>query len=435
MAVSILALHRHYYINQERAICSFDSCKKQMDATKDKVMRCAGCKVAPYCSKECQAGDWKRHKQICQLLKAPFSLERSPFTALFSSSSIKRSFPNRFFDASKVFITTNEANHAEVIESLAKQPAFGNTLVGVSALANLNMAAVRESVSNVLIIDPSSKVSLFMENFSLIIKAYEKKEDCVQALEAHIRQYLLPLYTEQYFIDCGQALRDIEIFCKKLSEKSSFFSSDEKFSKIRSLFLDGKVAFVQGDFSDAPFMSQVKKNLEALELKVDTLYLSNILDFISQEKMATYAANLNLLCPQRCLIVDTLEKPFKVTEFLSKYHKDKVLDRLVVAKTLLFQGVNPKQTSQQIKIKESEDASCLFPLLQLKLNEKVDEETLFYAYGLRLGFYSEQEAKKAHEIAQKAFKEQTGKSLSRNLDFELAQQLEALTLRAFDSLK
>jgi hypothetical protein len=432
MAVSILALHRHYYINQERAICSFDSCKKQMDATKDKVMRCAGCKVAPYCSKECQAGDWKRHKQICQLLKAPFSLEGSPFTALFSSSSIKRSFPNPHFDSSKVYIVTNEANHAEVIESLAKQPAFGNTLVGVSALANLNMAAVRESVSNVLIIDPSSKVRLFMENFSLIIKAYETKESCLQALRAHIATYLNPDYTTPFSIESGRVKRDVEWYNSKLDAQESFFSSDLKFCKIRNLFLEHKVAFLEGDFSDSSLVSEVAKRFNELKLTLDTLYLSNILDLMTQDRMGDFAKNLQLLISGECLVVDTFEKPFKTTKYLSKALKDDVLDRFVYSSTFSEKTGSGLKTTQRVR---GVDQSFLdsFPILNFRLTTRASNDRFFYEYGLYSKFFTEIESEKAEKIALDLFKEIKQKQSYSNAD--LLEKFERFSLEAFNSLK
>mmetsp|Transcript_3515 Transcript_3515/g.5292 ORF Transcript_3515/g.5292 Transcript_3515/m.5292 type:complete len:247 (-) Transcript_3515:69-809(-) len=39
-------------------------CKKSVDVTK----RCSRCKIASYCSRDCQAKDWKRHKKVCQAL-------------------------------------------------------------------------------------------------------------------------------------------------------------------------------------------------------------------------------------------------------------------------------------------------------------------------------------------------------------------------------
>jgi|GEM_PF-3206999 len=430
MAPSLSALDRDH-TKQHRAICSFHSCKKD-NATEDKVMRCARCKVAAYCSKECQAGDWKRHKQICQLLKAPFSLEGSPFTALFSSSSIKRSFPNPHFDSSKVYITTNEANHAQVIEHLSKQPPFGNTLVGVSALANLNMAAVRESVSNVLIIDPSSKVRLFMENFSLIIKACETKESCLEALRAHITRYLNPDYTTPFSIESGRVKRDIEWFNCKLGEEESFFSSDLKFSKIRNLFLEDKVAILEGDFSDSSLVKEVAQRFSGLKLTLDTLYLSNILDLMTQDRMGDFAKNLELLISGECLVVDTLEKPYKTTKFLSKALKDDVIDRFVYSGTFWEKTGSGLKTTQRVR---KLDRSFLdsFPILNFRLTTKPSNERFFYEYGLYAKFFTEAESEKAEKVASDLFKEFSRKHSYSN--DELLEQFERLSLQAFNSLK
>ena len=48
-------------------------CDKQgLDSHGQKLLKCGGCKVASYCSKGCQVGDWKKggHKDVCKSLSA-----------------------------------------------------------------------------------------------------------------------------------------------------------------------------------------------------------------------------------------------------------------------------------------------------------------------------------------------------------------------------
>jgi MYND finger len=44
-------------------------CKKSPASLSRPLKRCAKCKGALYCSRECQTADWKTHKKVCN--KAP----------------------------------------------------------------------------------------------------------------------------------------------------------------------------------------------------------------------------------------------------------------------------------------------------------------------------------------------------------------------------
>jgi len=48
-----------------KKICG--NCNKLEKSNKDsKLLKCGGCKIQYYCSKECQVKDWKEHKKICK---------------------------------------------------------------------------------------------------------------------------------------------------------------------------------------------------------------------------------------------------------------------------------------------------------------------------------------------------------------------------------
>jgi hypothetical protein len=51
-------------LNEVEYHCCF--CKIQLQ--KKQVKKCGACKMAPYCSKECQIKDWKEHKIKCKSL-------------------------------------------------------------------------------------------------------------------------------------------------------------------------------------------------------------------------------------------------------------------------------------------------------------------------------------------------------------------------------
>jgi hypothetical protein len=60
--------HHQPYRNmatQPEPSCS--TCHEPQSALVNPLMRCGQCRIAHYCSKECQKSDWKSHKRICAL--------------------------------------------------------------------------------------------------------------------------------------------------------------------------------------------------------------------------------------------------------------------------------------------------------------------------------------------------------------------------------
>ena len=63
---------------------------------------CAGCRSALYCSKECQASDWKRHKKACKATQKAISDGLAP-TQAFSGSKWLNAYPNTIEMLRKAF--------------------------------------------------------------------------------------------------------------------------------------------------------------------------------------------------------------------------------------------------------------------------------------------------------------------------------------------
>jgi len=189
---------------------------------------------------------------------------------------------------------------------------------------------------------------------------------------------------------------------------------------------------LEGDFSDSSLVKEVAQRFSGLKLTLDTLYLSNILDLMTQDRMGDFAKNLELLISGECLVVDTLEKPYKTTKFLSKALKDDVIDRFVYSGTFWEKTGSGLKTTQRVR---KLDRSFLdsFPILNFRLTTKPSNERFFYEYGLYAKFFTEAESEKAEKVASDLFKEFSRKHSYSN--DELLEQFERLSLQAFNSLK
>jgi hypothetical protein len=132
-----------------------------------------------------------------------------------------------------------------------------------------------------------------------------------------------------------------------------------------------------------------------------------------------------------CLVVDTLEKPFKTTKYLSKALQDDELYRLDYSETFLEKKGCVKTTQRVSKVDQSFVTS--FPILDFKLSGKSSKELFFYEYGLMRGFYTVIESENAHALASERFKEMKGKGTCSNS--ELLDKFQTLSLEAFNSLK
>jgi hypothetical protein len=97
------------YGNKFTAIKMCHHCKKtetQMDGVL--LMKCKRCKLAYYCSKECQVADWKSHKKVC---KALVSGRVSRSAAKTSNATVSAFVTSNYIDIAKeVYKKTQEYN-------------------------------------------------------------------------------------------------------------------------------------------------------------------------------------------------------------------------------------------------------------------------------------------------------------------------------------
>jgi hypothetical protein len=81
-------------------------CETQMDSVK--LMKCQRCKLAYYCSKECQVANWKSHKKMCKALSSSTESSSEQKTSILTIQAFVSS--NYFDIAKEVYKKTQEYN-------------------------------------------------------------------------------------------------------------------------------------------------------------------------------------------------------------------------------------------------------------------------------------------------------------------------------------
>lgn len=212
--------------------------------------------------------------------------------------------------AHRPFVSTNEEDHSAVIAQLRKLPALGNTVVGVSCFAILNIAAARPIPADelsIVVIDRGTRVVDFWEKVCPVILESGDAEDFLDRF--------MELYSENKDV-WAKDLPDHLSYSAHLDalgrevfrRKISWLSSDETFTKIQTIVAGKRLTVFGGDITKKEDMDFVHSELAKTGRKVDTLYCSNCHEYMrtTAAKLSGYASSVGkLLDPSGSLVVTT----------------------------------------------------------------------------------------------------------------------------------
>lgn len=321
-------------------------------------------------------------------------LEEANPTFASCFNDITSSVKNAYFENSQVYITTNENQEEQTLSTLQKMDSVGQAFIGTSGLSSLNLAAVRKQVDYIVIIDPSNRTKLFWKNISHLIISCSNRKECLEKIKIH-----LLLSMDNY----GLEKKAVGLYCKELSSPKSWLAQDDRFEKIWKIFKGNRFAFLQADLIDTPVCESIKKVFERFNLKTDTAYLSNIHDYINPEDYQQYEKSLECLLSKNTIIVDTHDQSFKITKELANlFFRSKVpLNTHQKFQYEFEKSPDDNQfASQRVKQRNGEPIRTLYPMIELAYQVKPSE--LFYQYGIKMKFFTDEEMKAASKkVSQK----------------------------------
>ncbi|MFH1800783.1 MAG: response regulator [Candidatus Omnitrophota bacterium] len=201
-------------------------------------------------------------------------------------------------DSEAVFIWGNDPVPHEVIRQLQREPRKGaqHIHIGFSGLENLNFVVARDSGGFLWMNRNGNMRRVFEETRKIIIAEKADRFDFVKRMK-EIFSYEPPYWDSRGF---SQRMDE------ELMRPGSWLSSDGNFEKVQRLFRESKVLFIEADASNASFMKSLQEIFNAEGIRVDTLFLTNIPDWIKNEgREAAFFEAMSVLGDSNTLVIQS----------------------------------------------------------------------------------------------------------------------------------
>ena len=232
------------------------------------------------------------------------------------------------------YVVSDNNEKSKALESLAKQPISGEVLLGVTWFYPLNILAQRRTkavehkakkaltekkIEWVLLLGIEPNRKLFWKNLNKIVIEIKNhilaKEKIIQ-LMGKIKE---KIFTDIAFEKTPECIlkKQIKILWEECENSTSWLSSAEKYSFVRNYFLQNRIKAKTIDLYDPICMKSVATALKTLNLKIDTIYLSNIPEIAANfHKTAELRTSISMLKPYTTddtLLVDT--RAYSIKDF------------------------------------------------------------------------------------------------------------------------
>ncbi|MGA8165631.1 MAG: hypothetical protein WB791_11555 [Waddliaceae bacterium] len=181
------------------------------------------------------------------------------------------------------YISTNEEGLDKVREILGNIPKHPNGVhLGVSGWHNYDIMALRKSKCGILVDLNKSQSAFNLFTLNEIFNKIEKTPQWMQVFQPGVSE-------------SRDAFTPYEQLESETLRPGSWLSDDESFEHIKAMAQEGRIFVVTADFQDTPFFEAVRETLEAQNLIIDTLYTSNIHDYIPPENADRFQHTVKVL--------------------------------------------------------------------------------------------------------------------------------------------
>ncbi len=209
-----------------------------------------------------------------------------------------------------LYITTNEKNLEATNLLLTNHPLRKNTIhIGCASWHNLDIMCKRKSDFG-LIVDFNPENAAFIKKTIEIIKKFASREDFVSNMIAYLnslrgKERDIFFHKDQY----GSPTDRIE---KELLREGSWLQNQKNYEFIKNLASNNKITAITEDIKNHEKFYNIRKHLDTHEILIDTVYLSNICNFMTtKEDQESFTKSITHLVDSKTLFINCPKIKYK----------------------------------------------------------------------------------------------------------------------------
>lgn len=212
-----------------------------------------------------------------------------------------------------LYFFCNEQDQEKIIEELKKSKKIKNSChFGFSTLFNYDVIAAKES-EIAIICDISEVVFKYHSIIKKSILKAQTKEEFVKIVLQEIEDSkILEEFTEEYLAKISSDIKKEEVwkyFLNENTRKGSFLNDDKSFLHIKTMYQNNKIFHINLNAADKNDNFLIlSKWFEMKDYYVDTIYLSNIFEWLGSDDKKIFLQNIKHLMNTTTCVIDAISE-------------------------------------------------------------------------------------------------------------------------------
>jgi hypothetical protein len=245
-------------------------------------------------------------------------------------------------DLGGVYITSNETGLFSTQKILLERPLPSNSChVGFSGLHNFDIMAIRKSNYGLICdFNPHNKVlieealrllrsTLDRQDFvnQMVLFINERNEEARTLHENGLSQNAMKFYRNLDSFVCTE----IDQIKNALIQEGSWLASDEAFQHIKMLAMEDKISAITLDIRKSEIFKKISELLHKKSISIDTLYLSNICNYMKGEDKSKYALSIHALLQPDSIVINCPRQKYPEGKY-KEYHSLELHQKVYLGK-------------------------------------------------------------------------------------------------------